>query len=436
MAVSSTTAKPTTTCRHHRRREAVGTCASCAAPLCRDCMNPTSVGFKCPPCTGGGGGKAGQSKAGGGGTGAPTWLRPAVVAVVVAVVLGVLAANLLGGDDGDDDAGTGDRTALDEATGVVERRVQFEGGEGLTIGATVAFPASAGGAEGGVAGVVIIPGFGPTNRDGLLPPAGVPDTLYADLSQTFVDAGLATLRYDKRGTGQSVLPPEEALAFDDMVADAAAAVSFLAERAEVNPERIAVVGHEEGGLVGLDLAGEDPRVSSLALVSVPGRPLLQVFTDDFNNSGHEEEVAGLQAVVGGLLAGEPLPETSELSPFLRGYFPATQQGYLEDLFALDPVALAREVDVPTLIVRGGAATGVSAADADALAGALGPEAEVVLAPDAGPTLSIVDPLTGVSDASDPRSASHEHGAGAPTVVTQRSEEAVADITSFLVSSTT
>ena len=433
MAASPTTAKPTTSCRHHRRREAVGTCASCGAPVCRDCMNPTSVGFKCPQCTGGTGGKAGSPKAGGAGTDARSWLRPVALAVVVAVVLGVLAANLLNGDD-DEGPGT-DVVDQGVPSGAVERRVRFEGAGGLSIGATVALPGAAGGTEPGVAGVVIIPGFGPTNRDGLQPPAGVPDTLYSDLSRSFVDAGMATLRYDKRGTGQSVLPAEEALAFGDMVADAAAAVGFLAERAEVDPERIAVVGHEEGGLVALDLAADDPRVARLALVSVAGRPLLEVLTDDFNNSGHEEEVDGLQAVVSGLLAGGPLPEPSELPPFLRSFFPGDQQAYLRDLFSLDPVALAREVDVPVLIVRGGAATGISAADASALGEALGPEAEVVLAPDAGPTLSIVDPLTGVPDASDPRSASHEHGAGAPTVVTQRSEDALAEITRFLTTET-
>ncbi len=428
-AAAGAAGKATTTCRHHRRREAVGTCARCNMALCRDCMNPTPVGFKCGPCTGG----AGVSSRGrGSGTASAPWLRPAAVAVVVAVVLGVVAAKLFGGDGGPD--GSFEQGA---PVGPVERRVQFEGSDGLRMGATLALPASAGdpAAGGSVAGVVIIPGFGPTNRDGLMPPAGLPDTLYADLSRNFVDAGLATLRYDKRGTGQSALPPGAELAFDDMVEDAAAAVSFLAERAEVDPERIAVVGHEEGGLVALDLAGDDGRVASLALVSVPGRPLLQVFTDDFNNSGHQEEVAGLQAVVGGLLAGQPLPQPSELSPFLRTYFPATRQGYLVDIFSLDPVALAAQVEAPTLVVRGGAATGISGADADALAGALGAGAQVIVAADAGPTLSVVDPLTGVSDASDPASASHDHGAAAPTVVTQRSEEAVAGITRFLTATT-
>ncbi len=398
-------------------------------------MIPTPVGFKCTSCVGGTVPGPSRGTRGAQGTGS-AWRRPATLAVAAAaVVLVLITAMVLRGGDGDEEAPGAQ--GLDAAPdGPVERRVQIEGAGGLAIGATLALPTPAGDPAGGeaVAGVVIIPGFGPTNRDGLVPPAGVPDTLYADLSRNFVDAGMATLRYDKRGTGQSVLPPEEPLAFDDMVVDAAAAVSFLAERAEVDSERIAVVGHEEGGLVALDLAGDEPRVASLVLVSVPGRPFLEVLTDDFNGSGHTEEVAGLQSVVAGLLAGGPLPEASELPPFLRNFFSATQQGYLEDIFSLDPVALAADVDVPTLIVRGGAATGISGADADALVGALGPDAQVVVAADAGPTLSIVDPLAGVPDAADPSSASHEHGAGAPTVVTQRAEATMADITRFLTTS--
>ncbi len=422
-------AAPATSCRNHRRRDAVGICAACATALCRDCMNPTPVGFKCTACAGGGvSGTTRDARAAGG------WRRPAAIAAAVAAV-GLVAVLAFGGGSGggSEEPSLAERDATAAPGGPVERRVQIDGAGDVSLGATLAVPAGAPGSAGAspVAGVVIIPGFGPTNRDGLAPPAGLPDPLYADLSRNFVEAGMATLRYDKRGTGQSTLPPEEPLAFDDMVADAAAAVGFLAERTEVDPERIAVVGHEEGGLVALDLAADDPRVASLVLVSVPGRPLVEVLTDDFNASGHGEEVPGLQGVVSGLLAGAPLPEPSQLPPFLRNFFPATQEDYLRDIFSLDPVALAAEVDAPALVVRGGAATGVGAPDADALVAALGPGSEVVVASDAGPTLSIVDPLAPGQGASDPTSAAHDHGAGGPTVVAQRAEEAMAGITRFL-----
>lgn len=66
------------------------------------------------------------------------------------------------------------------------------------------------------------------------------------LSEALVKEGVVTLRYDKRGTGRSQLPAGTPLRFEDIVADAGAAVSFLAERSEVDPKRLAVIGHEEG----------------------------------------------------------------------------------------------------------------------------------------------------------------------------------------------
>ena len=384
-------------------------------------MNPTGVGFKCGPCTGAGR----RSTKKGRQPGAPTWLRPAALAAAVAVVLGVVAANLVvGGGEEVGVGGTGEQRALGAA---IERQVQFDGAGRVELAGTLTLPPGHAAAGAPLAGVVIVSGFGPTTRDGIVAPGTVRDPFYYDLGRAFTDAGMAVLRYDKRGTGQSGLPPDQALSFGDMVADAGAAVGFLADRLEVDPGRIAVVGHEEGGLVAMDLAGADPRVSSLVMVSAPGRPLLEVLADDFANSGHAEEVDELRAVVEGLLAGAGVPDPTELPPFLANFFPEAEETYLEDIFSLDPVALAREVDVPTLIVRGEAATGISAADADALADALGPDSEVVVASGAGPTLRISEPSAGVSD--------DMHGESSPALSTGRDTKAMARITEFVVRTT-
>lgn len=422
MAVTPT---PTATaaCANHRRKGAVGRCASCSVPLCRDCMVDTRVGFKCASC---GGGAPAPSRS------RPGWARPAAVAAAVALVA-VLAVVVLGG--GDEDTGP-IQASVDESTPserAVERRVQFDGAGDLTISGTVTVPAGAS-AEAPVAGVVIIPGFGPTTREGVAPPGSVVDPLYRDLSALLVDEGVATLRYDKRGTGDSVLPADQELTFDDMAGDAGAAVAFLAERAEVDPERISVIGHEEGGLVGLRLAAANPEVARLALVSVPGRPLLEVLVDDFNNSGHGDQVEALRSVATALVAGGPLPAPADIPPFVRDFFPGNQQSYLRDIFSVDPVALAAEVDVPVLIVRGGSSTGISSADADALAAALGPDTEVVVADSAGPTLQVIEAPRGGADPSDPVSASHEHGAGPPVQASGRSQPALASIAEFVVAS--
>jgi pimeloyl-ACP methyl ester carboxylesterase len=354
----------------------------------------------------------------------PGWL---LLAAGVLLVGGVLVSRVLGGGESSSSS-DGSTSAASPVS--AERHVQFDGAGGLTMGASLNLPAGAAPGD-GLAGVVILPGFGPTDRNGLYQPGRPADPLYRDLSTALVEGGMVTFRYDKRGTGQSVLPPGEPLAFEDMVADAAAAVSFVAERAEVDPERIAVVGHEEGGLVAMELASSDPRLAGIVLVSVPGRPLVEVVADDFRNSGHGEDVEDLRTVVASLLAGDDLPEPDAMPASVRGFFPAGHEQYARDIFAVDPVALARRVEVPTLVVRGDRATGISATDAEALREALGDGAEVSVAAEAGHTLMVVPvdegPPGGVAADSD------DHAPAAAAFAGERDAGALDRIREFLLS---
>lgn len=407
-------------CRRHPRRASLAACTTCAASLCGACINHTPVGFKCESCIGSApvGARRGRHA---------LVVAGSAIAVVVAIFL---VSRLVGGDGA---TAPGNRTLAAPAA-PAERRVHFDGAGGVALAATLGLPAGAASGD-GLPGVVILPGFGPTDRDALYPPSAGPDPLYRDLSATLVDSGTVTLRYDKRGTGQSALAPGEQLTFDDLVSDAAAAVGFLSERAEVDRERIALVGHEEGGLVALRLAVSDRRIASVVLVSVAGRPLVEVVADDFRNSGHGDDVEQLEAVVARVVNGEGLPEPGTLPPSLASFFPTDQEEYLRDIFSLDPVAVARGVHVPVLVVRGEKATGISAADAEALVSAIGDDAEVVSVADAGHTLLEID-SSHLPGTTDPDSSAHgsESSGGPPGAgVRERSEEALARIREFLAS---
>jgi pimeloyl-ACP methyl ester carboxylesterase len=350
------------------------------------------------------------------------------VAVAAVIALVTVSSAVLGGDDSDDSVRS--RTAAIGDPEPLNRQVQIPATGDVNLSATLSLPPGSGpGSE--LAGVVILAGFGPTNRDGTAPAGGVPDLLYRDVSNVLVESGMATLRYDKRGTGRTVLPDGEPLRVNDLVTDAAAAVKFLAERAEVDPERIAVVGHEEGGLVAMALAASEPTVRGLGLISVPGRPLVDVLADDFAGfPGGEVDIPGLRGVVATLLATGALPETIPTS--LSGYFPVDNQEYLFDLFAADPVALASQVEVPALFVRGAEATLVTAADETALVGALGPDTEALVVPGAGPSLAVVDQVA-PPVITDPRhgapGAAHDAIGAAPSSV--RSQAALSRLATFL-----
>jgi uncharacterized protein len=83
--------------------------------------------------------------------------------------------------------------------------------------------------------------------------------------------GIAALRLDDRGMGGST--GSLALAtLDDLAADAAAAVRFLAARPDVEHARIGLVGHSEGGLVAALVAAADPGIAFVVLLAAPGVP--------------------------------------------------------------------------------------------------------------------------------------------------------------------
>ncbi|PMZ87184.1 acyl-CoA thioester hydrolase/BAAT C-terminal domain-containing protein, partial [Pseudomonas sp. FW306-2-11AD] len=63
---------------------------------------------------------------------------------------------------------------------------------------------------------------------------------------------------------------------DDFAVDTAADVAFLRTRADIDPARIGLIGHSEGGIVAPKVAAKDPRIAFIVLMAGPGVPLSQV----------------------------------------------------------------------------------------------------------------------------------------------------------------
>ena len=90
--------------------------------------------------------------------------------------------------------------------------------------------------------------------------------LFVAAARDFCRHGLAVLRFDFRGSGDSAGEFRE-MTVSREIADAAAELDFLSARAEVDSERLGVLGLSLGGCVAACLAGRDARVGALVLWS-------------------------------------------------------------------------------------------------------------------------------------------------------------------------
>jgi len=132
---------------------------------------------------------------------------------------------------------------------------------GFNIAATITRPKSPAPAP----AVILIAGSGPTDRDETV--AGIP--VFGHIARDLVAAGFAVVRYDKRGVGQSG-GRVESVTIADYAEDARMVLLWTEKQKGIDKNRIAVVGHSEGALVAMLLAGrERARVSALALIAGP-----------------------------------------------------------------------------------------------------------------------------------------------------------------------
>lgn len=112
--------------------------------------------------------------------------------------------------------------------------------------------------------VVLVSGSGAQDRD----ESAFGHRPFLVLSDILTTRGFAVLRLDDRGAGGSTGDVYQAT-LDDLAGDVIAVVEYLAGRPEIDPVRISVVGHSEGGLVAILAAGRCPRIARVAMLAKP-----------------------------------------------------------------------------------------------------------------------------------------------------------------------
>ncbi|MDQ1152845.1 alpha/beta hydrolase [Brevundimonas sp. SORGH_AS_0993] len=212
---------------------------------------------------------------------------------------------------------------------------------------------------------VILPGSGPTDRDGNSP-MGVAGSTYRLLAEGLAEQGISTLRIDKRGVAASAAagPAEVDLRFDAYAADARA---WAAEAAARAGKRCAwLIGHSEGALVALKaVAGGDDKICGLILLSGAGRPAGAVLREQLATLPEPTKTQVFDALTE-LEAGRTVADTPPaLAPLLR----PSVQPYLISWLPLDPAALLAAYDGPVFIGQGTTDLQIRVSDAQALAAA-------------------------------------------------------------------
>jgi alpha-beta hydrolase superfamily lysophospholipase len=205
--------------------------------------------------------------------------------------------------------------------------------------------------------VVTISGSGPQERDsrlsvvkGYMP--------FREIADTLGRRGIAVLRYDDRGVGESggrgALRDTATSA--DFADDVLSVVQYLRTRSDVDGARIALAGHSEGGLIAPLAAAKDPSIGAVVLIAGPaynGRRILEYQND-----------IGIKAAPG-------LTTTQRDS--IRARVPAALDSiarssrWMRYFMSEDPLVTARQLKQPVLILQGDTDMQVTPEQADTLA---------------------------------------------------------------------
>lgn len=193
-------------------------------------------------------------------------------------------------------------------------------------------------------GVVLVHGTGPFDRDETV--GGT--KMFRDLAEGLASRGIAVLRYEKRTMQyrSKLTGSHEMTVEDEVIEDAVRAAALMREQKEIDPKRVYVIGHSLGGYVAPRIAEQDGKLAGMILLGANARPLEDVIVDQAEYIGvPARDLDGVKAAAKRVKA---LEQADSDAPALLGM----SAQYWLDLKGYEPVAAAKKLGIPILVLQG------------------------------------------------------------------------------------
>lgn len=213
-------------------------------------------------------------------------------------------------------------------------------------------------------------GSGPTDRNGNNPVMA--NNSLKMLAEGLAEAGIASLRFDKRGIAESTAAAksELELRFETYIEDAAAWIRQL--KRDNRFSSVLVLGHSEGALIGM-IAARQAEAAAMISIACTGKKAGDVLKEQIAASS-PMATPMTTPIIESLEAGKTV---DNVSPLLASLFRPSVQPYLISWFKYDPPEELKKLSMPVLIVHGTTDIQVPVAHVELLAQAK-PDAKLVV----------------------------------------------------------
>jgi pimeloyl-ACP methyl ester carboxylesterase len=191
--------------------------------------------------------------------------------------------------------------------------------------------------------VLLISGAGAHDRNGytIRTPRGHNDAFRA-ISARLVARGLAVVRFDKIGTGHSTGDYRATATTATLAEDVATIVAALRERPEVDPDRVVLLGHSEGGAIAGIVAADDPRIAGVLLLAAPAWTGRRIMAYQFRLAA-ERESRTVSYTSADLIEAYLVRDARTR---------LTTEAWYPHFLAYDPLPPMRRIRAPVLILQG------------------------------------------------------------------------------------